>query len=183
MYACRLVGDFCQHAGFGIDFEDGDAVILQSVAGVEVFAVGTEMDVCATTRTKRVGGNSLYLFQFSLQITESYDVAREFANEVGIFSIGAERQMTRTEIRFHLDGFGRRVGDEALGMHDEAQNAVGTEVGGEDVVAIRREDSAMHVGCGLSIGIRSSCAPLEEAVGRFQRTVFFSGNTDMLPLL
>ena len=62
--------------------------------------------------------------------------------------------MTWTGVRIYVNGFGRRVGDNALRMYDKAQDAVGTEVSGKDIFSIRREDSAMYVGCCLSFSVR-----------------------------
>lgn len=70
----QLIAYLCQHAGFRIHFEDGKTVTFQAIAGIQVFPVGTEMYIGTATRTKCVGCNGLYLFQFAIQVAESGDI-------------------------------------------------------------------------------------------------------------
>ena len=70
----QLIAYLCQHTGFQIYFEDGKTVTFQAIAGIQVFPVGTEMYIGTATRTKCVGCNGLYLFQFAIQVAESGDI-------------------------------------------------------------------------------------------------------------
>ena len=72
--------------------------------------------------------------------------------------------MTWTGVRIYVNGCGRRVGDNALRMYDKAQDAVGTEVSGKDIFSIRREDSAMYVGCCLSFSVRSAGTAFKKGI-------------------
>ena len=48
MDAGWLIPHLCQSPVFGVHGKDGDAVLFQPVAGIEVFPVRTEVDVCAS---------------------------------------------------------------------------------------------------------------------------------------
>ena len=113
MDAGGLITYLCQGPIFGIHGKDGDAVFFQTVAGVEVFPIRTEVDVCTSTGGYGVGCDSLYLFQ------------------------AAECQMARAGICLNANGFQRSMRNRVVGVHHKAQDAVGTEVGGEDILSVR----------------------------------------------
>ena len=78
-----LITYLCQGPIFGIHGKDGDAVFFQTVAGVEVFPIRTEVDVCTSTGGYGVGCDSLYLFQAAVVVTEGNDLTGQFGDEIG----------------------------------------------------------------------------------------------------
>ena len=62
MDAGKLVTHLGKCAILRIDGKDGDAVRLQTVAGIEVFTVGAEVDIRTATGSHSIGNNGLYLF-------------------------------------------------------------------------------------------------------------------------
>ena len=88
MDAGGLITYLCQGPIFRIHGKDGDAVFFQTVAGVEVFPIRTEVDVCTSTGGYGVGCDSLYLFQAAVVVTEGNDFAGQFGDEIGVGSSG-----------------------------------------------------------------------------------------------
>ena len=137
MDAGGLITYLCQGSIFGIHGKDGDAVLFQTVTGVEVFPIRTEVDVCTSTGGYGVGCDSLYLFQAAVVVTEGNDLTGQFGDEIGKLPVRAECQMARAGICLNANGFQRSMRNRVVGVHHKAQDAVGTEVGGEDILSVR----------------------------------------------
>ena len=109
MDAGGLITYLCQGPIFGIHGKDGDAVFFQTVAGVEVFPIRTEVDVCTSTGGYGVGCDSLYLFQAAVVVTEGNDLTGQFGDEIGKLPVRAECQMARAGICLNANGFQREA--------------------------------------------------------------------------
>ena len=93
MDACRLVAHGYQCA-VRLHGENGNAVFLQPVAGVEEAAVGAQVYVGAAPCRSLVGHDALLLLQLAIGgVAEYGDFAGQFADEVGMPAVGAERQV------------------------------------------------------------------------------------------
>ena len=88
MDAGWLIPHLCQSPVFGVHGKDGDAVLFQPVAGIEVFPVRTEVDVCASAGGYGVGCNGLYLFQAAVIVAEGNDFAGQLGDEIANFPSG-----------------------------------------------------------------------------------------------
>ena len=95
------------------------------------------MDVCTSTGGYGVGCNGLYLFQAAVIVTEGDDFAGQLGDEIGKLPVGTECQVARAGILLNVNGFQRSMRNRVVGVHHKAQDAVGTEVGGEDVLSVR----------------------------------------------
>ena len=84
MDAGGLITYLCQGPIFGIHGKDGDAVFFQTVAGVEVFPIRTEVDVCTSTGGYGVGCDSLYLFQAAVVVTEGNNLTGQPNKELKV---------------------------------------------------------------------------------------------------
>ena len=109
MDAGGLITYLCQGPIFGIHGKDGDAVFFQTVAGVEVFPIRTEVDVCTSTGGYGVGCDGLYLFQAAVVVTEGNDLTGQFGDEIGKLPVRAKCQMARAGICLNANGFQRSM--------------------------------------------------------------------------
>ena len=93
MFACRLVACGRQRTFLRVDGEDGYAVVLQAVAGIEELSVRTDVYVGTAACSRGIGCDGLYRGQPSGFVGEGSDAPGQFADEVGVTSVRRERQV------------------------------------------------------------------------------------------
>lgn len=99
MNAGTLIPDLGDKPGFGIDAEDGDAVLLQAVRCIEKAAVGREVNICAAMSAHTVTQGILYGGERRSFVGQHSDVARKLIDQVGIAAIGREGEMSGSGAR------------------------------------------------------------------------------------
>ena len=138
-----LIADVCQPTRPAVNSKDSNVLGLQAVARIEEPPVGTQMYVGTTTCPHAVRDDLLQLFQLSVAIAEHRHPTRQLAHQIGVATVVAEHQMPGAGVG--TDGGGYATSGHPTLFQSERQDAIGTEVGGEHILTIGCEDSAMHM--------------------------------------
>jgi 6-phosphogluconolactonase (cycloisomerase 2 family) len=96
MNASQLINYLSQCTIGRRNLENSYAICLQTIGSIQEFSIGRQMNICTTFRTHRVCLDDLLLCQGLSIVRPHHYLARQFRQQIRMFSLLVKTRMTRT---------------------------------------------------------------------------------------